>query len=268
MAEPQRRKSASPDDSELPRMTLMEHLEELRKRIVRALIGPAVAFVACWSFREESAEYLARPIYQVLPEGTKLAFLGISDPFVLYFKRTGLVALFVASPFVFYQVWRFVAPGLYGRERRHALPFIFFTSAFFAAGGIVAYKVAFPVAVDFLIGMGSQFDPVITADRYYRFLMYVIFGLGLMFELPVLIFLLSGLGVVTPRFLLRHFRWAVVLIFVLAAFVTPTPDIVNLCVFALPTIGLYLIGVAAAWVVVRGKRKEKAEAEAAAEDEP
>jgi sec-independent protein translocase protein TatC len=192
MAEPHRRRTAAPDDSELPRMTLMEHLEELRKRIVRALIGPAVAFVA---------------------------------------------------------------PGLYGRERRHALPFILFTTLFFAAGGIFAYTVAFPFAVDFLIGMGSQFEPVIAADRYYRFLMYVIFGLGLMFELPVLIFLLSGLGVVTPRFLMRHFRWAVVLIFVLAAFVTPTPDIVNLCVFALPTIGLYLLGVAAAAVAAAGKKK-------------
>lgn len=255
MAEPQRRKTASPDDSELPRMTLMEHLEELRKRIVRALIGPAVAFVACWGFREEIAEYLARPIYAALPPGTKLAFLGISDPFVLYFKMTALVALFAASPFVFYQVWAFVAPGLYGRERRHALPFILFTTLFFAAGGIFAYTVAFPFAVDFLIGMGSQFEPVIAADRYYRFLMYVIFGLGLMFELPVLIFLLSGLGVVTPRFLMRHFRWAVVLIFVLAAFVTPTPDIVNLCVFALPTIGLYLLGVAAAAIAGAGKKK-------------
>jgi sec-independent protein translocase protein TatC len=254
MAEPQRRGAAS-EGEELPRMTLMEHLEELRKRIVRALIGPAIAFAFTWSFRETIAEYLARPIYAALPEGSKLAFLGISDPFVLYFKMTALAAVFVASPFVFYQVWAFVAPGLYGRERRHALPFIFFTSVFFVAGGIFAYTVAFPFAVDFLIGMGAQFQPVITADRYYKFLMYVIFGLGLMFELPVLIFLLSGLGVVTPRFLMRHFRWAVVLIFVVAAFVTPTPDVVNLCIFALPTVGLYLLGVGAAALAASGKKK-------------
>jgi sec-independent protein translocase protein TatC len=198
----------------------------------------------------------------VLPEGTKLAFLGISDPFLLYFKLTALVAVFLASPFVFYQVWMFIAPGLYKKERRHALPFILFTTFFFVSGGIFAYFVAFPFAVEFLIGMGASFEAVITADRYYRFLMYVIFGLGLMFELPVLIFLLAGLGVVTPGFLIKHFRWAVLLIFLLAAFVTPTPDIVNLCVFALPTIALYLLGVGAAALAGMAKKKdESAEAE-------
>jgi len=239
-------------------MTLIEHLEELRKRIVRALIAPAIAFIGCWTFREQIGDFLARPIYEVLPEGTKLAFLGISDPFLLYFKLTALVAVFLASPFVFYQVWMFVAPGLYKKERRHALPFILFTTFFFVAGGIFAYFVAFPFAVEFLIGMGSSFEAVITADRYYRFLMYVIFGLGLMFELPVLIFLLAGLGVVTPAFLMKHFRWAVLLIFLLAAFVTPTPDVVNLCVFALPTIALYLLGVGAAALAGMGKKKAEA----------
>ncbi|MCZ6508499.1 MAG: twin-arginine translocase subunit TatC [Acidobacteria bacterium] len=257
MAEPQPREPLD-GQGDLPRMTLIEHLEELRKRIVRALIAPAIAFIGCWTFREQIGDFLARPIYEVLPEGTKLAFLGISDPFILYFKLTALVAVFLASPFVFYQVWMFVAPGLYKKERRHALPFILFTTFFFVAGGIFAYFVAFPFAVEFLIGMGSSFEAVITADRYYRFLMYVIFGLGLMFELPVLIFLLAGLGVVTPAFLMKHFRWAVLLIFLLAAFVTPTPDVVNLCVFALPTIALYLLGVGAAALAGMGKKKAEA----------
>lgn len=258
MAEPQPRGPSGGAKTELPRMTLLQHLEELRKRIVRAVIAPAVAFLACWTFRERIGEYLARPIYEILPEGTKLAFLGISDPFLLYFKMTALVAVFLASPFIFYQLWMFIAPGLYKKERRHALPFILFTTLFFAAGGIFAYKVAFPFAVEFLIGMGAAFEPVITAERYYRFLMYVIFGLGVMFELPVLIFLLSGLGVVTPGFLMRHFRWAVIAIFLLAAVVTPTPDVVNLCVFALPTIALYLLGVGAAALAAMGKKKAEA----------
>lgn len=264
MVEPQPPVGSSGDAKELPRMTLLEHLEELRKRIIRALIAPAIAFSGCWFFREQIGDYLAQPIYEILPEGTKLAFLGISDPFVLYFKMCALVALFIASPFVFYQVWCFVSPGLYKKERRNAFPFILFTSFFFMAGGVFAYIVAFPFAVEFLIGMGAAFDPVITADRYYRFLMYVIFGLGLMFELPVLIFLLSSLGVVTPRFLMKHFRWAVLLIFVLAAFVTPTPDVVNLCVFALPTIALYLLGVGAAALAGLGRKKDAEEASASA----
>ena len=165
----------------------------------------------------------------------------------------------IASPFVLYQVWRFVAPGLYQKEKRHALPFVFFGSFFFLAGGAFAYYIAFPFAIEFLLGMGEAFEAVITVERYFRFLLYVILGLGLMFELPVIIFLLAQMGVVTPRFLLRHFRWAVLLIFVMAAFVTPTPDVVNLCLFALPTIGLYLLGVGAAALVVRRKKKVESE---------
>ncbi len=256
MTDPQPRGRSSGSPNELPKMTLLEHLDELRKRVMKALIAPAIAFIGCWSFRERIGDFLARPIYEVLPEGTKLAFLGISDPFVLYFKMTALVAFFVASPFVFYQVWKFVTPGLYSKERRYAAPFILATTFFFVAGGVFAYVVAFPFAVNFLIGMGASFEAVITADRYYRFLMYIIFGLGLMFELPVLIFLLASIGVVTPGFLMRNFRWAVLLIFLLAAFVTPTPDVVNLCVFAVPTIGLYLLGVGAAYLVTRGKKEE------------
>jgi len=264
MAEPQPRTPIGGETKELPRMTLLQHLEELRKRIVRAAIAPAIAFIGCWTFREEIGNYLARPIHEILPEGTKLAFLGISDPFLLYFKMSALVAVFVASPFIFYQLWVFIAPGLYKKERRYAFPFILFTPLFFAAGGVFAYTVAFPFAVEFLINMGAAFEPVITAERYYRFLMYVIFGLGVMFELPVLIFLLSGLGVVTPGFLMRHFRWAVIAIFFMAALVTPTPDVVNLCVFALPTIALYLLGVGAAALAKMGKKKAEASADSAA----
>jgi sec-independent protein translocase protein TatC len=167
-----------------------------------------------------------------------------------------LAALFLTSPLVLYQVWRFVAPGLYKREKLHALPFIIAGSLFFIGGGAFAYYVAFPFAVDFLLGMGEAFQPVITVERYFRFLLYVILGLGLMFELPIFIFLLAQMGVVTPGFLIRHFKWAVLLIFVAAAFVTPTPDVINLCIFALPTILLYLLGVGAAALVVR-KKKER-----------
>ncbi len=256
MGEPQPRRDPAAEREELERMTLLQHLDELRKRIVRALIAPAIAFPVCWLFREQIAAFFAEPIYAVLPEGQRLAFLGVSDAFVLYFKMSALVALFVASPFVFYQVWKFVTPGLYAKERRWAFPFIAATSFFFVAGGVFAYQVAFPFAIDFLIGMGSQFEAVITADRYYRFLMYIILGLGVMFELPVLIFLLAGIGIVTPQFLLRNFRWAVLLIFVLAAFITPTPDVVNLCIFAVPTIALYLLGVGAAFLVARKRPDE------------
>lgn len=127
-----------------------------------------------------------------------------------------------------------------------AAPFILCGSLLFFAGGAFAYYVAFPFAVEFLINMGKDFQPTITVDAYLSFLMTVILGLGLMFELPTLIFFLSRLGLVTPAFLMRHFRWAVLIIFVMAAVITPTPDVVNMCIFALPTLGLYLVGVGVA----------------------
>ena len=247
-------------------MSLMEHLEDLRKRIVWSLLGLVAAFVPAWFYVQEIFAFLAKPldhpaVREVYPAGVKLAFLGVTDPFLLYFKVAALAAVFLASPFVLYQLWRFVAPGLYRKEKLYALPFVLFSTFFFLAGGAFGYYVAFPGAVQFLLGMSVQFQPVLTIERYFGFLMTVILGLGLMFELPVVIFLLSALGLVTPGFLMRHFRWAVVIIFVAAAIITPTPDPVNMCIFALPALGLYLLGVGAAALVHRGRKKAAAAAD-------
>jgi sec-independent protein translocase protein TatC len=237
-------------------MTLLEHLEELRRRLLYALGALFVAVLACFGWAREICLYFARPIYEMglLPAGQKLAFLGVTDPFVLYFKTSLLAGAFLAAPVILYQVWAFVAPGLYAKERRWAAPFVFLGWAFFVAGGWFAYRVAFPLAVRFLLEMGRDFDAVITVDRYYGLLLTMMLGLGLMFELPIVLTLLAKIGLVTPRFLMRNFRWAVLIIFVVAAIITPTSDILNLCVFALPTIALYLLGTAAAWAVTRGKR--------------
>ncbi len=240
-----------PEQEELPRMSLLEHLEELRTRIIRSFLAVTIAFFACWAFAEEIFGFLARPIYRYLPEGSRLTFLGVTDPFILYVKVAALAAVFLASPIVLYQVWKFVAPGLYGREKRYSIPFVIVGTLLFLGGGAFAYLVAFPFAIEFLLGMGAEFEAMITIERYFGFLLTVILGLGAMFEVPMLIFVLARIGVVTPAFLMRHFRWAVLLIFVAAAILTPTPDVVNLCIFALPTIGLYLLGVFAAWIVDR-----------------
>ncbi len=229
-------------------MGLLDHLDELRRRLVRALLAFVVTFMICFAFAEQIYAFLARPIYRFLPEGTKLAFLGITDPFIIYIKVAALAGIFLGSPLILYQVWAFIAPGLYKREKRVAMPFIFFGSLLFLAGGAFGYYVAFPFAVEFLLGVGKQFQPTITVTSYLSFLMTVILGLGVMFEMPTIIFLLARLGVVTPQFLLRHFRWAVLFIFILAALITPTPDVINLCIFAIPTLGLYLVGVGVAWI--------------------
>jgi sec-independent protein translocase protein TatC len=239
--------TARPAQSEeLPRMSLIQHLEELRKRILWSLAFTAIAFFPCFAKVDLILGFLQKPIMAILPAGKKLAYMGITDPIILYFKVAGLAALFVASPFLLYQVWRFISPGLYRRERRYVLPFIFFGTFFFLAGGAFAYKIAFPYAARFLIEIGSQFEPVLTIERYFGFEMQVILGLGLIFEMPIVIFTICEVGLVTPGFLIKHFRYAILIIFIIAAIVTPTPDVFNMCVFAAPMLGLYLLGVGAA----------------------
>lgn len=239
------------EEEELGRMGLLEHLDELRKRILHSAAALTVAFFVCWSFAGEIYAFLARPIEELLPEGKKLVFTGVTDPFILYVKVAALAAVFVASPWLLYQAWKFISPGLYRRERLWALPFIFFGSFFFIAGGAFAYYVAFPFAAEFLLGIGEGFEAMLTIERYFRFLLTILLGMGLMFELPVVIFLLAQMGLVTPGFLMRHFRWAVLIIFFAAALITPTPDVVNLCLFAVPALLLYLLGVGAAALVAR-----------------
>ncbi|MGH2628555.1 MAG: twin-arginine translocase subunit TatC [Anaerolineales bacterium] len=242
-------------------MGLLQHLEELRARILRSLLTLAVAFVPCWIFVQPICDFLEAPIKPFLPADQELAVTSVTEPFLIQFKVAALAALFLAAPVVLYQVWRFVAPGLYRREKLYAAPFILVGTLFFLAGGAFAYYVAFPMAVEFLLGMGERYMLLITARNYLGFMMTMILGLGLMFELPIFIFLLCAIGVTTPRFLMRHFRWAVVLIFTAAAIITPTPDMVNLMIFALPTLGLYLLGVGAAALFLRRRARAVAEAE-------
>jgi sec-independent protein translocase protein TatC len=164
-----------------------------------------------------------------------------------------LAGIFLASPVVLYQFWLFVSPALYRHERRIVVPFVVFTTVFFLGGGYFGYKVAFPMVVHFLLQVGQGFRQVVTINEYFSMASKVILGLGLVFELPVLILLLSRLGIVTHRFLLKYFRYAVLVIFLIAAVITPTPDIPTQCVFALPMVALYLLGVLVAWIF--GKKR-------------
>ncbi|HVN32307.1 MAG TPA: twin-arginine translocase subunit TatC [Thermoanaerobaculaceae bacterium] len=233
---------------ELKRMTLLEHLEELRRRLAWSIAAIFVGFLLCWYWAPPIFAWLSVPITQFLPPGEKLAFTGLVDPFMLYMKVALLAGIFLASPVVLYQLWLFVSPALYRHERRVAIPFLVFTTVFFVGGGYFGYKVAFPMVVHFLLQVGRGFRQVVTINEYFSMASKVILGLGLVFELPVLILLLSRLGVVTHRFLLKYFRYAVLVIFIVAAVITPTPDIPTQCVFALPMIALYLLGVLVAWI--------------------
>lgn len=231
-------------------MSLVEHLEELRRRLLRAVLVLLATTAASLVWAPEICRFLARPIYRFLPEGSKLAFLSVTDPFLLYFRTALLAGTFLAFPYFLWEAWGFIAPGLYPQERRWVGPFIGLGWAFFLAGGAFGLYVAFPAAVEFLLRVpGEDFQPVITADRYYGFLLTILLGLGLMFELPVILVLLAKVGLVSSRFLWKNFRYAVLAIVAAAALITPTSDLVNLALFAVPTIVLYVLGIAGARLV-------------------
>src|SRR5271157_5997332 len=165
MAEPRQRGEGAGDD--LKRMTLLEHLEELRRRIAWSIAAVLVGFFLCWGFAEKIFGLIARPITRFLAPGDKLAFTGLVDPFMLYMKVALLAGIFLASPVVLYQLWLFVVPALYRRERRAVLPFIFITTVFFLAGGYFGWAIAFPMVCQFLLSVGKDFRQVITINEYF-----------------------------------------------------------------------------------------------------
>jgi sec-independent protein translocase protein TatC len=189
---------------------------------------------------------------------TQLVYLNPTDPFNMYLKIAFLAGIFVASPFVLYQVWAFIAPGLYRNERRYVFPFMFSTVGLFLAGGFFGYKMVYPAALDFLIGWSAQFKPMITVGEYTDLFLTIIAGLGLVFEMPILVFFLSLMGILTAGWMWRNFRYSILVIFIIAAIITPTTDIMNMCIFAAPMIVLYLFSIAIAWFVHPTQRKKRA----------
>ena len=234
-------------------MSFLQHLDELRKRLMRAVIGVGVGFLVClWPARTVYG-YLVRPVVDHLPPGEKLAFIHLPDPFLLYMKVAFLTGIFLASPYVVIQLWLFIAPGLYPKERRYALPFIVFSSLFFIGGGLFAYYVVLPPACAFFIQQGLDWDfrPVITARELLSFESKILLGMGAVFEMPILTFFLARLGIVTAGFLWRNFKYAILVIFILAAILTPTPDIITQSLFAAPMLVLYLVSLGVAAVFGR-----------------
>jgi sec-independent protein translocase protein TatC len=241
-------------DSELPKMGFLDHLEELRKRLVVSLIAVAVGFLVCWAYAPKIFGLMQDPLVRFLPPGDKLAYSRLTAPFFLYMKVAFFSGLFIAAPVILLQVWMFIAPGLYKRERLMAAPFIIFGSLFFIAGGYFGYRFLLPATCGFFVETGKQFKQMVTVDDYFSFASTIILACGLVFETPIIIFFLARLGIVTPAFLMQKFKYAIVLSFIIAAVVTPTPDMVTQAALAIPMIVLYLIGVGVAYLF--GKKVE------------
>ncbi len=238
----------SPDE-----MTFLEHLEDLRKRLFRSFIALFVGLVPAWFFHKELFDILSRPVTQYLPEGTSLAFTKLTAPFMMYIKVSFLASLFLTSPFIFYQLWMFVAPGLYRKEKKYVVPFVLFTTIFFSAGAVFGYFVVFPFACRFFLSMGSEFQAVITIDDYFSLALRVLLGIALVFELPTLSFFLSRMGILTARWMVKNFKYAVLMVFVIAAIITPTPDWMTQSIIAFPMLALYGLSILIA--LIFGKRR-------------
>jgi len=240
-------------ETELHKMSFLEHLEELRKRLMVSIIAITGGFLLSWHYAERIFAVIQQPLTQFLPPGDqRLAYTRLTEPFFLYMKVAFFTGLFIASPVVILQIWLFIAPGLYKRERRYAVPFIIFATLFFVTGGWFGWQYLLPATCKFFVDTGAQFKQMIKVDEYFSFASTIILAAGLVFETPILIFFLARLGIVTPHFLLQKFKYAVVLAFVIAAIVTPTPDMVTQTFLAVPMIALYLLGIAIAFAF--GKR--------------
>lgn len=245
------------EDDGMLRMSFLEHLEELRTRIIRALWGLGIAFVGSllfadklWDIIQEPASYALNHLHVVPP---KLAMTQPMEGFsIIWVKLPLLCSVFIASPWILYQCWAFIAPGLYKRERRWAIPGILSTAGLFITGGFFAYFLAFRYGLEFLLGIGMMngVQPVVTITEYFDLFVDVTLGVGLVFEMPVLIFFLTLIRLASPRFLIRHSRYAILAIVIIAAIVTPTPDAFNLMLFAVPMTVLYFVGVFAGYLVV------------------
>ena len=233
-------------------MPLLAHLEELRKRIIFSVLGVLAGFLSCWSFADRIFGLLQQPIIGALRHhgiSGGLVYLNPTEPFNLYLEVALVGGLFEASPFVFYQLWLFIAPGLYRKEKRYVMPFLLSTVGLFIAGGLFGYKMVYPASLDFLIGYGQRFQPMITIGEYTKLFVTIIVGLGLIFEMPILVFFLAVMRVITARWMLRNLRYAILVIFIIAAIVTPTADILNMCLFAAPMAALYALSIGVAWLV-------------------
>jgi sec-independent protein translocase protein TatC len=240
---------AGPDDREheLTKMSFLEHLEELRKRLLISFAAIGVGFFVSWAYADVLFGKLQEPLTRFLAPGDKLAYTRLTAPFFLYMKVAFFAGLFIATPVILLQVWLFISPGLYKRERRYAVPFIVFATLFFILGGWFGWRYLLPATCSFFIETGKQFKQMVTVDDYFSFASTIILAAGLVFETPILIFFLARLGIVTPAFLMQKFKYAVLLAFIIAAVVTPTPDMVTQTALAVPMIVLYLLGVGIAW---------------------
>jgi sec-independent protein translocase protein TatC len=242
-------------------MSFIGHLEELRKRIIVCLVALCITFAVAYAFKEKLFQILMKPLMKAWAPGQHMIFTGLTEAFFCYIKTAFVAAILFAIPVIMYQLWLFIAPGLYDKEKRLLLPFVFLSSFFFIGGACFGYFIALPYAFQYLMGFTTDYVKAMPSMKeYLNLASMLLLAFGCTFELPLILTLLAKVGIVTGSFLNKQRKYATLLIFLTAAIVTPTPDVVNQLLVAVPLMVLYEVGVIGAFIF--GKKKKKAEAAA------
>lgn len=240
------------------RMSFLDHLDELRKRLTHAIVALLVGFVAAFAFAARAQDFVMKPLVATLPPGSHFVFTEPGEGFFLQLKIAAILGLLIASPYVMWQVWQFIAPGLYANEKRFAVPFVMGTSVLFTAGAAFSHYVVFPAAFDFF---GSfQTDNVVFMPRIapvFGMYAWLLLAMGIIFQMPMLVMVLARMGLVTAGFLARHVKYAILIIFVVAAVATPSPDPISQTVVAAPMMVLYGLSIGVAWIFQKRRDKDE-----------
>ena len=235
----------------------LEHLEELRQRLIICILAVAVGFVISYFFSEKLFLILIRPLKDALPEGSHLIFTNLPEMFITYLKVSLISGIILATPVIFYEFWKFVAPGLYQNEKRLLVPFVLCSCVLFLGGAIFGYFVVFPFGFKFFLGFSTEYIKALpSVKQYFSFAMKLLIAFGIVFELPVISYFLTKIGIITPQFLKNNRKYAVVIIFALAAIFTP-PDVMTQFMMAIPLIVLYEVSILISKIAYAGKRKEE-----------
>jgi sec-independent protein translocase protein TatC len=259
-----KRRNERMDEGE--KQPFLSHLEELRKRLVAISIGVGVAFVICYIFSERLFQYLILPLKTVLPKGDRLIFTNLPEMFITYLKVSLIAGILLAAPFIFYELWLFIAPGLYQREKKYVIPFVLFSTILFVGGSLFGYFVVFPFGFKFFLGFSNEYVKALpSVKQYFSFSIKLLFAFGIVFELPVVVFFLTKIGLVTADFLKKQRKYAILLTFVIAAILTP-PDVATQCMMAGPLIVLYEISILISKMAGRKKQDEEASEEKKEQD--
>jgi sec-independent protein translocase protein TatC len=228
------------DETSEEKLPLTAHLEELKKRLIRSLIGIGIGFCACYYFKDWLFKIITKPLMDVMPKNSYMIYTSLPEAFFTYMKIAFFASLFLTAPFTLYQIWKFISPGLYAREKKYVIPFVLTSTLLFVGGVVFAYFLALPPAFGFFVEFSTDtLRPMFTMREYLSFALKLLLAFGVSFELPVFIFFMAKLGIVNSRLLAKQRRYAILIIFIVAAILTPSPDAFTQCIMAVPLMILY-----------------------------